>query len=98
MEETITPGSLKKNLQQYFIIDVREADEFAEGHITGAVNIPLGRLIRDLGKGIVPIDKPVVVHCKSGGRGAIALEVLKKRGFTHVQNLIGGFEAWKCNP
>ena len=78
-------------------VDVREPDEFAQGHIEGAVNIPLGKLIRDLGQGIVPTDKPVVVHCKSGGRGAIALDVLKKKGFTNVQNLEGGFSAWTCS-
>ncbi|MEK6903474.1 MAG: rhodanese-like domain-containing protein [Nanoarchaeota archaeon] len=97
MNETISAAELKKNSKIYYILDVREPDEFAQGHIEGAVNIPLGKLIRDLGQGIVPTDKPVVVHCKSGGRGAIALDVLKKKGFTNVQNLEGGFSAWTCS-
>ena len=95
MKEHITIEALKHQFKKFFILDVREHDEYQQGHIENAVNIPLGRLIRDEDKGIVPKDKQIVVHCKSGGRGAIAQEFLKKRGYTGVQNLEGGFEAWK---
>lgn len=96
VKETITAAELKNKRKQYYILDVREPDEFAEGHIEGAVNIPLGKLIRDLNQGIIPKDKHIVVHCRSGGRGAIALETLKKKGFKNVQNLEGGFMAWSA--
>lgn len=84
---------LKKDLKKYKIIDVREPDEFAESHIEGAENIPLGKLIRDEGKGIIPRDKEIIVHCKSGFRGQIAADLLLQRGY-NVKNLEGGYQAW----
>lgn len=94
MTDTISAEELRRKKGQY-IIDVREPDEYQRDHIEGAVNIPLGRLIRDEKMGIVPKDKEVVVHCKSGVRGGIALEFLRKKGYMNIQNLEGGFEAWK---
>lgn len=94
MAQVIEVNEFKKKLNQVYVIDVREADEYQEGHIEGAVNIPLGRLIRDLGMGIVPREKEVVVHCKSGGRGQIAVEFLERMGYTNVKNLAGGYKAW----
>ena len=96
MKEVISAEELKKRIKEVYIIDVRESDEYQQEHIEGAVNIPLGKLIRDASKGVVPKEKNIVVHCKSGVRGAIALEFLKKKGYSSIQNLEGGFEAWKC--
>lgn len=94
MEDTISVGELKAK-KSLHIIDVREPDEYEHGHIEGAVNIPLGKLIRDERLGIVPRDREIVVHCKSGVRGDMALQFLKSRGYTNIRNLEGGFEAWK---
>jgi len=93
MNDTISVVGLKKKIEDFYIIDVRENDEYKQDHIDGAINIPLGRLIRDESKGIIPRDKAIVVHCKSGFRGSIALDFLKKRGYS-VKNLEGGFDAW----
>ncbi len=95
MVSTIDVNELKRKIKQVNIIDVREADEYQQGHIEGAANIPLGRLIRDSSLGIAPRDKEVVIHCKSGGRGQIACEFLEKIGYTNIKNLIGGFKAWQ---
>lgn len=94
MTDSITPGELKAGKERY-IIDVRESDEYNLEHIEGAVNIPLGKLIRDERLGIVPRDREIVVHCKSGVRGEMALQFLKGKGYTNVKNLEGGFVAWK---
>ena len=95
MRNIIKIEELKKRLNEFYIIDVREYDEYKQDHIDGAINIPLGRLIRDESKGIISRDKAIVVHCKSGLRGNMALEFLKKRGYRTVRNLEGGFDAWK---
>lgn len=74
------------------VIDVRSATEWASGHVPGAIHIPLGNLTDRTGQ--IPTDRPVVVHCQSGGRSSIAASVLEQRGFNHVINLTGGITGW----
>ena len=93
----ITVHELKEKLDEFRIIDVREADEFAEGHVPNAVNVPLGAFIRDLkrkGEEMVPKDKEVVVYCGSGVRGGIAASFVQEKGWENVKNLTGGYAAW----
>jgi adenylyltransferase/sulfurtransferase len=73
------------------LIDVREPSEHASRHIDGAVLIPLGTLMDRLA--LVPTDRPVVVHCKSGGRSARAVAMLRAKGID-ARNLSGGIDAW----
>lgn len=78
-----------------FLLDVREAGELAtDGLIEGSVNIPVRELFTRLGE--LPADKtaPIVVMCKSGHRGAIAMTALQMNGYTNVRNLGGGINAW----
>lgn len=73
------------------IIDVREAGEFASGHIPGAVHFPLGQIpsrFNELDK-----NKEYVVVCLSGGRSGLACEWLSSQGF-NVKNMIGGMTQW----
>lgn len=74
------------------LIDVREASEYAEGHIPGAVNIPLRTLTQNLDK--IPSDSPVVVYCASGHRAGTALGALKLLGYENVKSFAGGWKAW----
>lgn len=74
------------------VIDVRGASEFKNGHIEGAKNLFVGKLDNNLDK--VPKDKPVIVHCQSGGRAAIAYSLLRAHGFENVFNYAGGWEDW----
>ena len=93
----ITVHELKAKLDEVRIIDVREAEEFAEGHVPNAVNVPLGAFIRDLkrkGEELVPKDKEVVVYCGSGVRGGIAASFVQEKGWENVKNLTGGYAAW----
>ena len=93
----ITVHELKEKLDEVRIIDVREAEEFAEGHVPNAVNVPLGAFIRDLkrkGEELVPKDKEVVVYCGSGVRGGIAASFVQEKGWDNVKNLTGGYAAW----
>ncbi len=75
------------------IVDVRTAEEFAEGHIEGAVNLPMNDIMANLAQ--LP-DKAakIVVLCKSGHRGAMTLMALRILGYTDVRNLAGGLNAW----
>ena len=93
MGDTISCQELKTSLSSYYVVDVREQDEYQAGHISNAASIPLGKLIRDEKKGIVPKEKDIVVHCKSGVRGAIAQQFLKEKGY-QVRNLEGGYDAY----
>ena len=74
------------------VIDVRGEAEWKAGHIAGAQNIPLGTLTERMAD--VSRTTPIVVHCQSGARSAIAASVLEAEGFTAVANTTGGFQAW----
>ena len=83
------------NREDALIVDVREPNEFAAGHVLGAKNLPLVRLEAsgaDLAK---KKERPLIVYCDGGERSAKALATLKKQGFTRVANLSGGLGAWQ---
>ncbi|HXH22044.1 MAG TPA: rhodanese-like domain-containing protein [Dehalococcoidia bacterium] len=73
--------------------DVREADEFAAGHLEGALSIPLGDLPARLAE--LPRDRPAVVYCAAGDRASSAASLLEAAGFRQVFSLEGGAEAWR---
>ena len=74
-----------------FIVDVREEDEFADGHIKGAANIPLSRFRERMGE--IPKDRPVYLHCRTGQRSYNAARVLTQSGWEYVFNVAGSFLA-----
>lgn len=74
------------------LIDVREPKEFDAGHILGARNIPSSQL-RQRFKEIRP-DKPVYLYCQSSARSSRAAMFLKKKGYTELNQLQGGFKTW----
>lgn len=76
------------------IVDVREAWEYAEGHIDGATLVPLGTLEDRLDE--IPTDTPVVLVCRSGNRSAQAYTYLMRQGFNNVHNMVGGMLAWEA--
>ena len=75
------------------LLDVRARTEWDNGHIPGAEHAFLGDLLERV-KG-VPHDAPIVTQCQGGSRSAIAASLLRANGFTNVQNLTGGFAAWR---
>lgn len=77
-----------------FLLDVRSPGEFAEGHLQGAVNVPVEELEATLGS--LPADhrRQILVYCRSGLRSARARTTLLKAGFAKVEDL-GGMSNWK---
>lgn len=69
------------------IIDVREPDEFAKGHVDGAINIPPARLMSDpAALGNTPKDAEIILYCVSGSRSNTSKKLLESRGYTNVIN------------
>jgi rhodanese-related sulfurtransferase len=83
------------NREDALLVDVRDAAEYAKGHIIGARNLPLADLERRAAELDKHKAKPVIVHCDNGSRATRALGVLKGRGFASVFNLAGGYGAWQ---
>ena len=76
------------------ILDVRDATEFATGHIQGAKNIPMAELAGRIKEIEKFKDKPVLVHCQKGMRAKGACSILKAQQFSQLNNLQGGLDAW----
>jgi molybdopterin/thiamine biosynthesis adenylyltransferase/rhodanese-related sulfurtransferase len=78
-------------------VDVREREEWDEGHIPGAVHVPRGNLESRI-EGVAPDrDDKVVIYCASGARSAFAAKTLGELGYSDVVSLQGGFSDWKRN-
>jgi rhodanese-related sulfurtransferase len=78
------------------LLDVREADEYASGHIPGAVHISRGLLEFRLSNDpdLSARDLKIILYCKNSGRAALACKALHEMGYLHVQSIAGGVEAW----
>jgi rhodanese-related sulfurtransferase len=90
----ITVGDFQKLF--YVLIDVRTPEEFATGHLLGAVNIPLSEFQQNLAAWTprLPKDVPLIVTCLIGGRSGQATRILLQAGFANVRNLVGGITEW----
>lgn len=79
-----------RNTQGAFLIDVREPNEFASGHVAGAVSLPLSELER-IGELVEDRSAPIFLYCASGVRSARAAAKLRRRGYANVHD-IGGIK------
>ena len=79
------------------VVDVRERDEWVEGHIPGAVHIPRGYLESRIEAAAPDRRRPVVLYCAGGSRSAFAAKTLEELGYEDVTSLAGGFTDWKRN-
>ncbi len=77
------------------LLDVREREEFREGHIDGAISLPRGFLEIRVEESLPAKDTPIVTCCAGGTRSLIAARTLKEMGYTNVVSMAGGFTAWK---
>src|SRR5512133_950665 len=79
------------------IVDVREQDEWDEGHIPGAVHIPRGHLESRIERTAPDASRQVLLYCSAGNRSAFAAKTLEELGYEDVVSLAGGFTDWKRN-
>ncbi len=79
------------------VVDVREQDEWDEGHIPGAVHVPRGHLESRIERLAPDAARPVVVYCSQGNRSVFAAKTLEELGYEDVVSLAGGFTDWKRN-
>jgi len=80
--------------ERYIVIDVREDNEWANGHIPGAHHIGRGVLEREVERALPEKDAPIVLYCGGGFRSALAADNLQKMGYTNVISLDGGWRGW----
>src|SRR5256886_9505050 len=79
------------------VVDVREQDEWDEGHIPGAVHVPRGHLESRIEREAPDPARPIVVYCSAGNRSVFAAKTLGELGYEDVTSLAGGFTDWKRN-
>lgn len=83
---------LRSHPDHVFVLDVRTPQEFAEGHVPGAVNVPYDQVASRLAE--VPKDKDIVLYCRSGRRAGLAADVLAAQGYTRLSHLEGDMPGW----
>lgn len=92
----VTTADAQGLLDRRVVLDVREPDEFAAGHLPGAINIPRGLLEFKIGM-VPPLaapSTPILVYCRTSGRAALSTVQLQKLGYGDVVSMAGGFDAW----
>jgi molybdopterin/thiamine biosynthesis adenylyltransferase/rhodanese-related sulfurtransferase/molybdopterin converting factor small subunit len=77
------------------IVDVRDKEEYNEGHIEGAVHLPRSFLEMKAEAALSDREAPIIVHCAGGVRSLLAAESLRRLGYTNVRSMAGGFAKWK---
>lgn len=80
------------NLKEYIIIDVRSRREFREGHLNGAINIPLPEVKKSIERYVKSKEDKLLIYCQCGIRSKRAVEQLEELGYIQVYNLKGGLE------
>lgn len=93
--EPLPPAEVKAlyDAGEITVVDVREPDDYAEGHIPGAINIPFDALEDRLDE--IPQDKQVIFVCQAGPVSRSALENVRDQGFEDANNMDGGMSAWE---
>jgi rhodanese-related sulfurtransferase len=90
--KTLTEEQFREGYRKAQLIDVREPQEFKNGHILGSRNIPVTQMKQRLIE--VRKDKPVYLYCQGGARSARAAQLLHKKGYKDIYQLKGGFKKW----
>jgi len=91
-----TDAASKSKSSDAVIVDVREKDEWDDGHIPDAVHMSRGMLELEIEDKFPDRNTTIICHCGGGGRSALAAESLQKMGYKNVRSMTGGFRAWKA--
>jgi rhodanese-related sulfurtransferase len=98
VQEVPLPDAERAILAADVLLDVREADEFAAGHLPGAIHASRGMLEFKLSNTpeLSARDLSIVLYCKTSGRAALAACALHDMGYLKVKSIAGGFDAWSA--
>ena len=86
---------IKNNGKSQVILDVREKDEWREGHLEGAVSLPRGFLEIKVENTVPDKNAPIIAYCAGGVRSLLAAKMMKEMGYQNVSSMAGGYTAWK---
>jgi molybdopterin/thiamine biosynthesis adenylyltransferase/rhodanese-related sulfurtransferase len=84
------------NGEDYFLLDVREKDEFRQGHLAGATSLSRGFLELHIEQVVPNKDRPIIAYCGGGTRSLLAAKQLREMGYRNVISMVGGYSAWKA--
>ena len=96
--EQTDPDAVREALESgedVTVLDVREPEEWEEGHIKGAKHLPRGLLELKAADELPNTEARIITHCASGGRGTLAARTLGEMGYTNIANMEGGITAWQ---
>jgi len=79
------------------LIDVREGEDWDNGHAAGAVHLSKGIIELEIEDVVPDVERPIICYCGGGSRSLLAGENLKRMGYKNVFSLAGGFRGWKGN-
>ncbi len=91
-----TDAFVKLTSDDVVFIDVREKDEWDEGHIPDAIHLSRGTIESEIEEKVPDTETTIICNCGGGGRSALAAESLQRMGYKNVRSLTGGFKAWKA--
>ena len=80
--------------EKFFLVDVREDNEWANGHLPGAVHLGKRIIERDIVQRVPDANAKIILYCGGGFRSALAAENLQKMGYTNVESMDGGWRGW----
>jgi rhodanese-related sulfurtransferase len=87
-------GRLQEPNREWTLIDVRENDEFREGHLPGARGIGRGVLEYHIADEVPDTEREIVLYCRGGNRSALSADSLREMGYSNVHSMIGGYREW----
>src|SRR5687768_14684207 len=93
--EISAPDAAQEIERGALLIDVREPEEWQQGHAPAAIHMPRGTIELNIEERAPELDTPIICHCGGGSRSALVAESLQRMGYTNVKSLAGGFKAWK---
>ena len=80
--------------EKFLLVDCREENEWARGHLPGAIHLGKGVIERDIEKNIPDAKAPIIIYCGGGFRSALAADSIQKMGYTNVISMDGGWRGW----
>ncbi len=95
--DEVDPGDVHANINNgVAIVDVRETNEWDQGHLPGAAHVPRGHLESRIEGAVPDRSQRVILYCASGNRSALAAKTLRDElGYEHVESMTGGYTLWK---